>query len=86
MDLIRFSIENPVKVAVGVILILLFGVISLTAIPIQLTPDVERPVVTVRTEWRGRSPEEIEESILIEQEEKLKTIQGLYKMTSSAEL
>ena len=86
MDLIRFSIENPVKVAVGVILILLFGVISLTAIPIQLTPDVERPVVTVRTEWRGRSPEEIEESILIEQEEKLKTLQGLWKMTSTAEL
>ncbi len=86
MDLIRFSIENPVKVAVGVILILLFGVISLTAIPIQLTPDVERPVVTVRTEWRGRSPEEIEESILIEQEEKLKTLQGLWKMTSTADL
>ncbi|HYW79865.1 MAG TPA: efflux RND transporter permease subunit, partial [Thermoguttaceae bacterium] len=86
MDLIRFSIQNPVKVAVGVILVLLFGIISLTAIPIQLTPDIERPVVTVRTEWPGRSPEEIEESILIEQEEKLKTLQGLWKMTSTAEL
>ncbi len=86
MDPIRFSIENPVKVAVGVILILLFGAISLTVIPIQLTPDVERPVVTVRTTWTGRSPEEIEESILIEQEEKLKTLQGLWKMTSTAQL
>lgn len=86
MDLIRFAIRNPVKVAVGVILILLFGFISLTAIPIQLTPDVERPVVTVRTEWTGRSPEEVEESILVEQEEKLKTLQGLWKMTSSAQL
>jgi len=86
MDLIRFAIENPVKVAVGVILILLFGIIALTEIPIQLTPDVERPVVTVRTEWPGRSPEEIEESILIEQEEKLKTVQGLYKMYSTAQL
>ena len=86
MDPIRFAIGNPVKVAVGVILVVLFGVISLTAIPIQLTPDVERPVVTVRTEWPGRSPEEIEESILLEQEEKLKTLQGLYKMTSSAQL
>ena len=43
-------------------------------------------MVTVRTTWPGRSPEEIEESILVEQEEKLKTIQGLYKMTSTAEL
>lgn len=86
MDLIRFSIQNPVKVAVGVILVVLFGMIALTAIPIQLTPDVERPVVTVRTEWPGRSPEEIEESILVEQEEKLKTLQGLWKMTSTAQL
>jgi HAE1 family hydrophobic/amphiphilic exporter-1 len=86
VDIIRFAIENPVKVAVGVILILLFGFIALAQIPIQLTPDVERPVVTVRTEWPGRSPEEIEESVLIEQEEKLKTVQGLYKMYSTAQL
>lgn len=86
MDIIRFSIENPVKVAVGVILIVLFGVIALNTVPIQLTPDVDRPVVTVRTEWPGRSPEEIEESILVEQEEKLKTVQGLWKMVSTAEL
>jgi hydrophobic/amphiphilic exporter-1 (mainly G- bacteria), HAE1 family len=86
VDLIRFSIANPVKVAVGVILVLLFGVISLNTIPIQLTPDIERPVVTVRTEWPGRSPEEIEKSILIEQEDKLKTLQGLYQMTSTAQL
>lgn len=86
MDVIRFAIENPVKVAVGVILVLLFGFIALTEIPIQLTPDIDRPVVTVRTMWTGRSPEEVEESILVEQEEKLKTLQGLYKMTSTAQL
>ena len=86
MDIIRFAITNPVKVTVGVILVLLFGVISLSIIPIQLTPDIERPVVTVRTEWTGRSPEEIERSILIVQEDKLKTLQGLYKMTSVAQL
>jgi len=86
VDFIRFSIQNPVKVAVGVILVILFGIIALTAIPIQLTPDVERPVVTVRTVWPGRSPEEVEKSILVEQEEKLKTLQGLWKMTSTAQL
>ena len=86
VDPIRFSIQNPVKVAVGVILILLFGMLALRAVPVQLTPDVERPVVTVRTEWSGRSPEEVEESILLKQEQKLKTLQGLYKMISRAEL
>ncbi|MDR1480193.1 MAG: efflux RND transporter permease subunit [Planctomycetaceae bacterium] len=86
MDIIKFSIDNPVKVAVGVLLTLLFGVLALTDVPIQMTPDVERPVVSVRTTWQGRSPEEIEKSILMEQEKKLKTLQGLYQMTSNASL
>lgn len=86
MDIIKFSIENPVKTSVGVILVLLFGVIALARIPVQLVPDVDRPVVTVRTNWSGRSPEEIEKSIIIEQEQKLKSVQGLWKMTSLASL
>ena len=86
MDPIHFAIHNPVKVTVGVILVLLFGLISLRAVPVQLTPDVDRPVVTVRTEWPGRSPEEVEESILLKQEQKLKTLQGLDKMVSRAQL
>ncbi len=86
MDFIKFSIQNPAKVVVGVILTLLFGVIALDQIPIQLTPDVDRPLITVSTSWSGRSPEEIEESIILEQEEKLKSLQGLWKMTSTARL
>ena len=86
MDFIRFAIQNPVKTTVGVILVLLFGVIAVTRIPVQLTPDVDRPVITIRTNWSGRSPEEIEKSILLEQEEKLKSVQGLWKMTSVAQL
>ncbi|GHT37670.1 multidrug ABC transporter [Planctomycetales bacterium] len=86
MDIIRFSIKNPVKTAVGVLLTVLFGILALIAVPIQLTPDVERPVISVRTPWQGRSPEEVETSILFEQEEKLKSIQGLYRMNSTASL
>ena len=86
MDPIKFAIDNPVKTIVGVILILMFGAIALVNIPVQLTPDVDRPVITIRTAWDGRSPEEIEKSIIIEQEEKLKSVQGLFKMTSLASL
>ena len=86
MDIIRFAIGNPVKIAVGVILVVLFGAIAVTAIPVQLTPDVDRPLIRVTTTWPGRSPEEVERSILQEQEEKLKTIAGLYKMVSTADL
>ncbi|MDO4575810.1 MAG: efflux RND transporter permease subunit [Planctomycetia bacterium] len=86
MDIIHFSIHNPVKITVGVFMVLIFGVIALDQIPIQLTPDVDRPIISISTTWTGRSPEEVEESILLEQEEKLKSIQGLWKMTSTARL
>ncbi len=82
MVIIRFAIENPVKIAVGVILLVMFGLLSIYRVRIQLTPDVDRPVITVRTQWTGASPQEIESEIVDRQEEKLKNVSGLKKMTS----
>ncbi|MEM6553995.1 MAG: efflux RND transporter permease subunit [Planctomycetota bacterium] len=84
MDPVRFALENPVKVAVGVILVLLMGLIALGAIPVQLTPDVDPTIVTVVTEWEGKSPEEVEKDIIEEQEDVLKGVRGLRKMTATA--
>ncbi len=84
MGLIQFVIDNPVKVAVGVILLVMFGLLSLFNVPIQLTPDVDVPVVTVTTMWTGASPQEIESEIVDRQEDKLKSIAGLKKMTSTS--
>ena len=86
MDPIRFAIDNPVKVAVGVILLLLFGVLALVSIPVQLTPNVDTPIITVTTEWTGRSPEEVEREVLEPQEDVLKDIGNLKKMTATAQL
>ncbi len=82
MGLIRFAIENPVKVAVGVILLVLAGLLSLTRMRVQLTPDVDRPIITVSTRWTGASPQEIEREIVERQEEKLKNVSGLLKISS----
>ena len=84
MDLIRWSMTRPVSVAVGVILIVVFGLIGLGAIPIQLTPTVDRPVVTVTTSWPGRSPEEIVDTITKEQEKRLKNVGNLKSMRSTS--
>lgn len=84
MDPIKFAIENPVKVAVGVILLILFGVVAVVSIPIQLTPNVDPTIITVSTHWTGKSPEEIEREIIEDQEDVLKNISGLRKMTATA--
>ena len=84
MDLIRLSIEKPVTVIVGVILIVLFGTIGLMRMPYQLTPDVTEPEITVTTAWPGATPYEIEREIIEEQEEALKGVPGLLDMESSS--
>jgi len=85
MGIIRFAINNPVKVAVGVMLLLLFGLISLYVIPVQLTPNVDRPIITVETEWTGTTPEEVSREIIEPQEDVLKGVTGLEKMNATAE-
>ena len=84
MKLVDSAIRYPVSVTVGVLLVVLFGLLSLFRIPVQLIPDVETPQVTVTTIWPGASPEEIETEIVQEQEEQLKTLEGLAEMTSES--
>lgn len=81
---IGLAISRPVGVIVCLLLVMVFGVVSLRAIPVQLTPDIEIPSLTVQTNWPGAAPVEIEREILVPQEEVLKSVQGLVKMTSDA--
>ncbi len=82
MDSISWFLVNPVKVTVGVILLMLFGLIALFTMPMQLSPDVTRPQISIETSWPGASPHEIEKAIVNEQEEKLKSVEGVTKLSS----
>ena len=84
MSIIERSIRQPVAVTVVVLLIVIFGIIGVTRVPVQLTPNVDQPVVSITTRWFGAQPQEIEQEILQEQEKVLKTIPGLREMTSEA--
>jgi HAE1 family hydrophobic/amphiphilic exporter-1 len=84
MNFIRAIVHNPVKVTVGVLLTALFGTVALLRMPMQLTPEVLRPTISVQTRWPGASPQEVEREIIIEQEEQLKSVEGLIKLSSEA--
>lgn len=84
MDIIRWSISRPVSVTVGVFLVVLFGLIGLTAIPIQLTPTIDRPQINVETAWPGRSPQEVVDEITRRQEKELKNVSNLKSMRSTS--
>ncbi|MDD9859927.1 MAG: efflux RND transporter permease subunit [Nitrospira sp.] len=80
MNIIQFAIRYPVTTIVGVIFVVLFGCVSLIQLPIQLTPDVSKPEITVSTRWPGASPKEVEREVVDKQEEQLKGVEGLEKM------
>ncbi len=82
MQFIEFVVANPVKVAVGVLLLVLFGVVALFRMPMQLTPEVQTPTITIETRWPGASPQEVEREIVLEQEKQLKSVEGVTKMSS----
>jgi len=84
MNIVTLFLNNPVKVSVGVLLTALFGVVALVRMPMQLTPEVQRPVLTIQTRWPGASPQEVEREIVHEQEEQLQSVEGVIKMSSES--
>ena len=82
MDIVRYGLNKPVTVIVTVILTITFGLIGLNSLPVQLTPDVEKPQISVQTTWGGATPYEVEKDMIEKQEEVLKGLKGLKGRTT----
>jgi len=85
MNLIRTAIERPIAVIAAVMMVLMFGLVALDTIPIQLTPDIRKPTLSVRTNWPGAAPAEVEREILNRQEDVLRGLEGLDQISGRAQ-
>jgi len=85
VNLIRLSIERPIAVFSAILMVTMFGLVALKTIPIQLIPDVTRPIITITTTWYGAAPAEIEREVINRQEEVFKGLEGLEEISSTAE-
>ncbi len=77
MGLIGYALRNGVAVSVMVAIIALIGLLSISRLPLQLFPEIQRPVMTVQTYWRSAGIEQMEEVIVEEQEQALRGLPGL---------
>ena len=84
MDLIGTSIKRPIAVIAAVLMVVMFGYVALQTIPIQLTPDINRPIIVINTSWAGAAPAEVEREIVNRQEDALKGLEGLEEIVSSS--
>ena len=74
------------KVAANVLMLLAFvlGTIGITRMNVQFFPTFELDVISVRVVWTGASAEDVELGITAPLEERLKTVDGLKKMSSTS--
>ena len=79
-------VRHGTLMTVVVLIITLLGVLAALRIPVQMIPDLEVRTISVVTSWPGATPQDVEKEILIEQEEYLRNLPNLRRMTSSAGL
>ena len=79
---IHTSIKRRVTVAMFTIAVLLFGFVSFTRLKINLLPELSYPTLTIRTEYEGTAPVEIENLITKPIEEVVGVVKNVQKISS----
>jgi multidrug efflux pump subunit AcrB len=85
VNLIQDALDNHIAAIVAAILVVLFGLVSLSRLPVQLTPEIERPKISINTSWRAAAPEEVEAEIIEPQEKVLRGLPGMTELESEAQ-
>ena len=82
MGVIATAIARPVTIAMATLAVALFGGLSLDRLGLNLLPELAYPTLTVRTDFEGAAPAEVEEQITRRLEERVGVINGLRRMHS----
>ena len=85
MKLSEISIKRPVLAIVMSLAIILLGVISFGRLSVREYPDVDPPIVSVTTLYRGASPSVVETEITDVLEEQFATLEDVKTMSSSSQ-
>jgi len=79
---ISFPIYRPVTTIMIFITIIVFGWRSYQNLPINLMPEISYPSLTIRTEFEGAAPEDVEKLVTRPLEEMLSIVSGLVEISS----
>jgi HAE1 family hydrophobic/amphiphilic exporter-1 len=82
MKIIDISIRRKVTIAMFTVGILLFGLVSLSRLNVNLLPELSYPTLTIRTEFEGAGPVEVENLISKPIEESVGVVKGVQQVRS----
>ena len=84
MKITEISLRRPVTVLICTIALVVFGIYSYTNMGVERMPNVEYPIVVVRTTMEGASPAIIDNDVTDVLEARINTIEGIKNITSSS--
>ncbi len=84
MNLVDVAVKRPVTVWMFTLAVILFGMVSLSRLSINLLPELSYPTLTIRTDYIGAAPGEIEQLVSKPIEEAIGVVKGVRTVTSAS--
>ncbi len=84
MKLVDLSVERPVLMTMLILAAVVLGIYSLQDLAVDLLPEVEFPIVTIRTIYPGAGPREIETTVTKEIEDAVSSVSGIKTVNSTS--
>lgn len=83
-SIIRFALLHRLLVVAATALLIVYGAVTLRALPIDVFPDITKPTVTIMTESHGMAPEEVETRVTLPIESYLNGLPGVERIRSQS--
>ncbi len=80
----KFAINRPITTLMGVLVFIVFGLMSYKTMPVNLFPNVDFPVVTIQTAYNGADASTVETKVTDKLEEAVSGIDGIDKLISTS--
>src|SRR5437867_7917012 len=84
MFLSRVSIQRPFLATMMNLVLILFGIIGLSRLPVRELPDIDPPIVSVTTVYPGANARVVETEVTERLEEQINNIEGIKTLTSQS--
>ncbi len=82
MKIVSLATRRPVTVVVFFVALVIFGLISFRELPVDLLPDLSFPTLTIRTEYPGVAPADVETFVTTPIEDAVGIVSGLVDISS----
>ncbi len=82
--IISWFVDNHVASNLLVLFVIVGGIVILTTIKVEIFPETTLDIISIRTSYKGASPEEIEEGIILPIEDAISGISGIKRISATA--